>query len=204
MVNYYDILEIQPSATEREIKSAFRKLAKKYHPDVNHSAEAPGLFKKIYMAYEVLSDPYKKRLYDELREESLQEAADDSTSHSGFDYDTGFNEWERRASTKAEYYANMRYEQFRDKELKGFDFVSHQLALLLGVIGLFTIGGGTLFFAETIVVAVIKDQVPAASLIGAVVLTAFGLFMIWQVIKMTRVFRDGFIAKIRRARGKTD
>lgn len=65
--DYYSTLGLQKGATEKEIKQAFRKLARKYHPDVNpgdKSAEAK--FKEINEANEVLSDPEKRRKYDEL------------------------------------------------------------------------------------------------------------------------------------------
>jgi curved DNA-binding protein len=65
--DYYSTLGVAKTATEKEIKQAFRKLARKYHPDVNpndHSAEAK--FKEINEAYEVLGDPAKRKKYDEL------------------------------------------------------------------------------------------------------------------------------------------
>lgn len=63
--DYYQILEIDRKADEKEIKSAFRKLARKYHPDVNpNDPEADRRFKEINAAYEVLRDPEKRKLYD--------------------------------------------------------------------------------------------------------------------------------------------
>lgn len=65
--DYYEILEIPRTASEDEIKKAFRKLARKYHPDVNPSdAQAEERFKKINEAYEVLSDPEKRKKYDKF------------------------------------------------------------------------------------------------------------------------------------------
>ena len=64
--DYYEILGITRNATEKEIKSAYRKLAKKYHPDVNKAKDASEKFKDVNEAYEVLSDPQKRQRYDSL------------------------------------------------------------------------------------------------------------------------------------------
>ena len=65
--DYYKILGVNKNATEKEIRDAFRRLARKYHPDVNPGdKEAEAKFKEINEAYEVLSDPEKRKRYDQL------------------------------------------------------------------------------------------------------------------------------------------
>jgi DnaJ-class molecular chaperone len=65
--DYYKILGVPKTATEKEIKAAFRKLARKYHPDMNKGdAKAEARFKEVNEANEVLSDPEKRRRYDHL------------------------------------------------------------------------------------------------------------------------------------------
>lgn len=61
----YDTLEINENSSADEIKKAYRKLARKYHPDVNKDPKAEEKFKEINAAYEVLSDPEKKQQYDQ-------------------------------------------------------------------------------------------------------------------------------------------
>ncbi|MCT7446005.1 MULTISPECIES: DnaJ C-terminal domain-containing protein [Aliarcobacter] len=61
----YETLEVSENATAEEIKKAYRKLARKYHPDVNKDPKAEDKFKEINAAYEVLSDPQKKQQYDQ-------------------------------------------------------------------------------------------------------------------------------------------
>lgn len=64
--DYYEILGVKREASGAEIKSAYRKLARKYHPDVNKTKEAEQKFKDINEAYEVLSDKEKRKRYDSL------------------------------------------------------------------------------------------------------------------------------------------
>src|SRR5260221_10893535 len=65
--DYYSTLGVAKTATDKEIKQAYRKMARKHHPDVNQGdASAEGRFKEVSEAYEVLGDPGKRRKYDEL------------------------------------------------------------------------------------------------------------------------------------------
>jgi len=64
--DYYEILGVKRDSSDAEIKSAYRKLARKYHPDLNKTKEAEGKFKDINEAYEVLSDKAKRQRYDSL------------------------------------------------------------------------------------------------------------------------------------------
>ena len=64
MSDYYSILGISKQASPDDIKSAYRKLAKELHPDVNKANDAEDRFKKVSEAYETLSDPKKKLAYD--------------------------------------------------------------------------------------------------------------------------------------------
>ena len=81
--SYYEILGVNKNASEDEIKKAYRKLAKKYHPDINKNQDAEERFKEINEAYEVLSDKQKRENYDTY-------GTAEPGSYSGFDGFSGF------------------------------------------------------------------------------------------------------------------
>lgn len=68
----YEILGIPENADEKAIKSAYKKLAKKYHPDLNKEPDAGEKMKEINKAYEILKDPKKRQLYDEYGEKAIE------------------------------------------------------------------------------------------------------------------------------------
>ena len=88
---YYQILGVSRDASEEEIKKAFRQQALNYHPDRNQEPGADEKFKEINEAYQVLSDPEKRKLYDQYGYEGLRNAANGSGgfSGSGADCDSG-------------------------------------------------------------------------------------------------------------------
>lgn len=93
--DYYATLGVEPSAGEAEIKTAYRRLARKYHPDVSKEAGAEDKFKAINEAYEALRDPQKRAAYDQLKAQGYRPGDEFQTPPNfnggqGFDYEEVF------------------------------------------------------------------------------------------------------------------
>ena len=92
--DYYEVLGVSKDASEAEIKSAFRKLAKKYHPDVNKEEGAADKFKEAQEAYAVLSDKNERAKYDRYGHQAFNNGPGGSAGYdfSGFDFSSIFDD----------------------------------------------------------------------------------------------------------------
>ena len=90
--DYYDVLGIDRNADEKTIKKAYRKLAKKYHPDTNAgNPDAADKFKEVNEAYDVLGDPKKKKMYDQFGHAAFEAGADPGAGAGAGGFHSGTN-----------------------------------------------------------------------------------------------------------------
>ena len=121
--DYYDVLGIDRSADENEIKRAYRKLAKKYHPDTNpDDKQAEQKFKEVTEAYNVLSDAEKKKLYDQYGESFT---SGDPFTSGGFDGNGAYREYhftDGDMDDMGDIFGDFFGDIFRGDSKKGFHF----------------------------------------------------------------------------------
>lgn len=86
MQDYYELLGVSRNASDKDIKSAYRKAALKWHPDRNKDANAEQTFKKITAAYETLSDPKKKQVYDQMGHQAYEQYGGRASAAGGQSY----------------------------------------------------------------------------------------------------------------------
>lgn len=137
--NYYDLLGISPKATAEEVKKAYRSKAKTSHPDVNPKPGAAEEFVLIAEAFEILSDPSKRAVYDNrLRRDRIPPTRPgNSRSAAQARQQQRYEAWVRQARAQAQANARMSYEDFKKRskleqaELEVYHYMQY---LLIGVV----------------------------------------------------------------------
>lgn len=144
MSTYYDILGIKHTATEAEIRTAFRRKAKETHPDVNSAAGAANLFMRVNEAYEILIDPRKRSIYDDRLKATARPKPSSGPAqpnpraqpkpdprNNAREYD----EWVNRARAQAQQRAKMNYQEFERSTAEKISdrFFSWLMVPLMGV-----------------------------------------------------------------------
>ncbi len=139
--NYYDILSLKASATQEEIKRAYRKKAMESHPDVNPSPGATETFVRINEAYAILSDAQKRQVYNQkLRDEQLRGAGVTYAQNMQGAHDDTYTQWVRQARAQAAANASMDFQEFkRSRFMKVEESVFFYLQYLL--VGVFMLLG---------------------------------------------------------------
>jgi hypothetical protein len=133
MTNYYQVLGVAANAPESEIKSAFRRLAKETHPDLNPGADTAKRFMQVNEAYEILSDPKRRQQHDlnlaGFQTKTAQPQQPKAQQRPNPDA-AAYEEALRRARAKAQQRAQMRYQDF---ERSTADKVSDGVAMALQI-----------------------------------------------------------------------
>ena len=102
-IDYYKVLDLPKDASEKDIKKAYRKLARKYHPDLNpDDAEAERRFKQVNEAHEVLSDPEKRKKYDQYGKD-WQHAEEFEKARKARSQQGGFGEYTYSGGTESDF-----------------------------------------------------------------------------------------------------
>lgn len=115
--DYYSVLGVEKTATQDEIKRAYRKLARKFHPDLNKDEGAEEKFKEIGEANEVLSDPEKRAAYDELGKayKAGQEFRPPPDWNSGFEFSQGYDGSEDASPHFSDFFDSLFGEAYRQQ-----------------------------------------------------------------------------------------
>jgi curved DNA-binding protein CbpA len=138
---YYDILGLRASATQDEIKRAYRKKAMESHPDVNPTPGAAEVFVRINEAYAILSDSQKRLVYNQkLRDQAARAAGNSYAQNTQSARDEAYRQWVQQAKAQAAASANMNYQDFKRTRF-GKAEASVFLYLQFALIGMFLVLG---------------------------------------------------------------
>ena len=126
--DYYKIMGVQRDANEKEIKMAYRRLARKYHPDISKEPNAEAQFKEVGEAYEVLKDPEKRKTYDQY----LRDCEHAQTAREAYGDRAGFGASDHGASYQfdPEFFESIFGQRFQQPPSAGADYQANMTVTL--------------------------------------------------------------------------
>jgi DnaJ-class molecular chaperone len=144
-LDFYNLLGVSLTASDAEIKHSFREMAKKYHPDLNNETDAGDNFRMLYIAYETLTDPFKRKIYDRLLENDFEIPLNRRNW-------AWYEKMQRRANLRARQYSEMQYHDFEDSAFSKAEFHTKQavafflfFSMMCAGMGCFLIGSQYIF-----------------------------------------------------------
>jgi curved DNA-binding protein CbpA len=170
MKDYYKILNINTIASTGDIKTAYRYLVKKYHPDVNSAPDASDQFINIHEAYMILSDSNKRKAYNKLYKSFITQ--DDSRSENKDSYK------HENQSEKYEFYKWVKYARKEAKKISNLPL--ERILSLIGKVGALT------FFASMNVLTKVIIAIIGSMFLAGIVTIPIGLFcfyILWDGFK---------------------
>lgn len=189
MSTLYQTLGVSETATKKEIKSAYRNLAKKWHPDINKAKEAHARFIEINKAYEILIDDTKRTFYDRYYKYSGTGAEDRSRYEEA---DNNVGKWSREAEQRAQAYAGMSYADFA-KIVLGVVFFSavYFVRFLFSILLLLVFG---IIEYSLLEILIVERDFSALYIIGIIIFTllfwAMALSVFGYIVNIRRNFSD--------------
>lgn len=146
MPTYYELLEISEKATTTDVKSAYRRLAKKYHPDLNPAENAKEKFIEIEVAYTCLSNATNRSAYDRLLRFERQHNYASSTAHQKYQNDVSRNR--SQAQRRAQQRTQMSYRQYKRDEMMQTTLMRMLAKTGITLVVAFVLGAGFYYTAR--------------------------------------------------------
>lgn len=170
--DYYEILRISENATLSDIKTAFRELAKKYHPDKNKSTDADLKFREVFEAYEILKNNLTREIFDKQRQNYYHNSKKEITKQE-YAKKENYQSAQQEANKRAEYFSRMTFDDFLKSSIFMIKKTTSTFALILMLLfGVFMILFGFFILTQA------KDN-EGIVFFGMLFSVAFGATMIY-------------------------
>lgn len=185
-IDYYKILYLKRNASIEEIKKSYRKLALKYHPDINKSPDANEAFLKIQEAYEILSDINKRAYFNLLYDKYVANKEKDLITITIIE--KTFKQHQSQARAKAKEYGALKFNEYKEKVIDSISIAYNATTDFVAVVYALVFGGSGIYGIFVSIEAIRTNGEggllsPIPQLFLAIFMTVVGIVYIFGLIK---------------------